>query len=229
MTGSGSGGCTGTGLLLGTGYLQLESKFGFVCTFDQWANGVPVIGFGDGTFSSWRNGAPYVDPGGGSVLPISATATCSGTAVITSLKVGTGLGNGACIGTGVLTGTGRLTGSGSGTCSSSSTIRGGGRLAGSGLGACSGTGILRGAGRLIGSGSGACIGTVSAGSIGILIGSGFGTSTGTGILTSGPVPTPISHRIISPRQPTLRHFDPVNDKWWSRRVSAGQEVQRTFG
>lgn len=227
MTGAGTSGSSGSGVLRGAGALNLGGAFGFICTFDNWLNGVPVIGFGDGTFGSWLNGVPVCEPGGASVLPNAATAGCSGTGKLVAL-LSAASGTATCTGSGSLKGAGALHGTGSGGCTGAGTCHGSGSCSGSGRAGCSGTGILRGAGKLTGSGTAGCSGSVSPGFTAFISGNGFSGCSGTGILT-GIQPTPTArHRIVSPVQPKLRHFDPVNDKWWSRRVSAREETQRVF-
>ena len=204
--------------------MQVGGPIGFVNLLDNWYNGAPIVGFGDGLFNCWWNGAPYVDLGGASILPISCTGTCIGTGFLVAAIGATG--KAGCKGTGLLTATGRLAGSGSGGCKGTGAIRGAASISGSGTAGCKGTGAITGQAHLTGSGTGTCSGGVSAGGLVVIFGSGTGGCLGTGILTGTSPPAPSAHRRVSPTQPSLRAANFAGEKWWSRRVSPKSERQR---
>lgn len=113
---------------------------------------------------------------------------------------------------------------GTGTCSGSGLL--GASIQGSGQASCSGSATLTGTGRLAGQSQGFSIGGAVLLGGGTLTGTGSGGSSGKGSGAAPPPPSVVAYRICSPLQPTLRHFDPVGNRWWSRRVSPGRERQR---
>jgi len=179
--------------------------------FNVWVNSAPLISFGGNfDFSIWQNGSPILiqdESGPLASLRGSGVAVSAGVGALIELLFISGKGAGLAIGHG--------------------TAYGAAAIAGSGVGLSIGLGQASLLAYLTGSGLGLSEGIGSIEGLGALSGLGLGLSIGLGQLQI-PIPPPPStlHRLLSPRQPRLRHQDFVNERWWSRRVSARSERQR---
>jgi hypothetical protein len=130
----------------------------------EFLHGVPVVGFPVGDFAESLNGAPFVDQGGVTVQPYSCKcatignvsltgtgalsahgpATCTASAYLLGLALGSSSIPGACKGSALLTGKGALAGHGYGGCTASVSLTAKGAMVTKWIGTCTASALLTG-------------------------------------------------------------------------------------